>query len=564
MVLNRVLSGFCLSLTLLLWFSGSAAAQETSRRNFNRPQTYDVEHYDLRVSFDRKTRKVIGDTTIRFRPLKPNFSTAEFDAVGISFTSVALEPSGKRLKFRSDSGKIVVTLDRAHSPSDSITIRFKHSAIPKKGVYFVDEEVVDGKQIHSAQIWTQGEADEARHWFPSFDFPSDKATFDEFITANDGETVIGNGELIEQVKNPDGTVTHHFRLNIPTPTYLVSFVIGKYVRLDDSHGDIPLGFYIYPGGEAVARKAFAKTKDMMKVYEDVTGVKFSFNKYDQTVVAGFTFGGMENITATTMADTEIFAVNNALFAPGVEDLVSHELAHSWFGDLVTCRNWAELWLNEGFATFMEAVFREKTYGRENYLIKLQRDVDIFVTDEALNKKRNALFNQNADDVPGLFDRPATIYSKGGVVLYMLREEIGDEAFWKAINAYLTKHKFSSVETTDLKAAMEEASGKDLGWFFDQWVYKAGYPKLEVKNVWNGASKTLKVTVSQVQKLDAITPAAFRMPMNIAFTTGLDTQTEKLLVTKRSETFEYKLSQNPSEINLDTERKILLKTVKMLY
>jgi len=199
MVFNRFLTGFCLSLTLVVWFSGSAAAQESSRRNFNRAQTYDVEHYDIRVGFERKTRKVIGDTTIRFRPLKSNFSSAEFDAVGLTFTSVTLEPSGKRLKFRPASGKVIVSLDHAYADSDSITIRFKHLAIPRKGVYFVDEEVVDGKVIHSAQIWTQGEADEARHWFPSFDFPSDKATFDEFITANDGETVIGNGESVEQV-----------------------------------------------------------------------------------------------------------------------------------------------------------------------------------------------------------------------------------------------------------------------------------------------------------------------------------------------------------------------------
>ncbi len=562
MVFNRLLTGFCLSLTLLVWSSGSASAQEASRRNFNRAQTYDVEHYDLRVGFDRKIRKVIGDTTIRFHPLKANLASAEFDAVGITFTSVTLEPSGKRLKFRPAGGKVIVTLDRAYSDADTITLRFKHSAVPRKGVYFVDEEVVDGKVIHSAQIWTQGEADEARHWFPSFDFPSDKATFDEFITANDGETVVGNGEFIEQTKNADGTVTHHFRLNVPTPTYLVSFVIGKYSKIDDSYGEIPLGYYIYPGGESVARKAFGRTKDMMKVYEDLTGIKFAFNKYDQTVVAGFTFGGMENITATTMADTEVFAVNNALFAAGVEDLVSHELAHSWFGNLVTCRNWAELWLNEGFATFMEAVFREQSYGRRNYLIKVKRDAEIFIIDDAVNKKRNGLFNQNAGDVAGLFDRPATIYNKGGVVLHMLREEVGDAAFWKAVNSYLNKHKFGNVESTDLKAAMEEASGKDLTWFFNQWVYMAGHPKLDVKPVWDPASKKLRLTVTQTQKGDGLTPSVFRLPMDVEFTIGENKQTEKLNITKRIETFTFDLPDQPSEINLDPDEKIPLKIVKI--
>jgi aminopeptidase N len=559
MTLKNVLTSF--SLLLLFVLTGLVAAQP-ARRDFNRPQTYDAQHYVLRVNFDRPARKVIGDTTITFKPLKANFTTAEFDAIGITFSSVTLEPAGTPLKFRTPAGKVVVTLDRAYGPSDSVTIRFKHTSVPTKGVYFVDEMKEGGRTIHSSQIWTQGEADEARHWFPSFDFPSDKATFEEYITANEDETVIGNGEFLEKTPNSDGTVTHHFKLPVPAPTYLVSFIVGKYSRIDDKHNSIPLGFYIYPGGEAIAEKAFSKTKDMMRVYESLTGVPFQFNKYDQTVVAGFTFGGMENITATTMADTEIFAVNNDLFKAGVEDLVSHELAHSWFGNLVTCRNWAELWLNEGFATFMEAVYREKTYGRENYLIKVKFDAASFILGDAINKKRNALFNLNADNVAALFDRPETIYNKGGAVLHTLREEVGDEAFWKGVNLYLTRHKFSSVESTDLRAAMEQTSGRDLKWFFDQWVYGAGYPKLSVTHVWNASTKTLRMTVTQIQPKDGITPQVFRLPMDVEFKVGSNKQTQKLNVTKRTESFTFKLPSKPTGIEIDPEERIPVKTVKM--
>jgi aminopeptidase N len=351
-------------------------------------------------------------------------------------------------------------------------------------------------------------------------------------------------------------------MNVPTPTYLVSFVVGKYSKVTDKYRDIPLGFYIYPGAEAIAQKAFGNTKEMMRVYESLTGVNFAFNKYDQTVVAGFTFGGMENVTATTMADTEIFAVTNPLLEAGVGDLVAHELAHSWFGDLVTCENWAELWLNEGFATFMEAAYREKMFGRRNYLIKIKRDAEIFLIDDSLNRKRNALFNQNADDVASLFDRPATIYNKGGAVLHTLREEIGDDAFWKGVNAYLTKHRFGSVESSDLKAAMEDASGRELDWFFDQWVYMAGHPKLEVKKSWDAATKIIRVTVTQTQKPDKITPAVFRLPMEIEFTNGEAKQTEKLNVTKRVETFSFKLPRQPSAMTIDPMEKIPVKLVKM--
>src|SRR4030095_6250011 len=557
MILNRFLTGLCISLALL----GSALG-ESSRRDFKRPQTYDAQHYILHVSFDRPAKKVIGDTTITLKPLKDNFSFAEFDAVGINFSSVTLEPGGKPLRFRTVPGKIVVTLNKAYKAGDSITVRFKHTAVPSKGVYFVDAEVEDGKQIHSEQIWTQGEADEARHWFPSFDFPSDKATFEEFITSKEAEPVVGNGELVAESNNGDGTVTHHFRLDVPAPTYLISFVIGKYAKVPDSYGDIKLGYYIYPGAETIARKAYGNTPEMLKVYESLTGVPFQFKKYDQTVVAGFTFGGMENITATTMADTEIFAVSNLLFEAGVGDLVSHELAHSWFGDLITCRNWAELWLNEGFATFMEEAFRGKMYGRRNYMIKIKRDAETFIIDDAVNKKRNALFNQNAGDVAALFDPRRTIYNKGGAVLHMLREEIGDAVFWKGVNLYLNRHKFGSVESTDLKAAMEESSGRDLDWFFDQWVYKAGHPKLDVKFVWNDATKTAHLAVRQTQTPDRITPGAFRLPMEVEFTIGPETRKEKLNVTKRTEVFSYALPARPGNIQVDPDEKIPVKTVKV--
>lgn len=193
-----------------------------------------------------------------------------------------------------------------------ISIRFKYSVKPSKGVYFVDADTEDGKVIRAAQIWTQGEPEEAHHWFPSYDFPDDKATSEQFITTEKGETAIGNGELIETIENADGTKTFHYKMPIPYSTYLTSFVVGTYTKVSDSHKNIPLGFYMYPGSEAIAQKAYGKTKDMMRVFEGLTGVDFPYNKYDQTIVANFNFGGMENMTATTMADTEIFSMNPAM------------------------------------------------------------------------------------------------------------------------------------------------------------------------------------------------------------------------------------------------------------
>jgi aminopeptidase N len=537
--------------------------QFAQTKNFNRVRAYDVEHYMIRTGFDRATKTVFGDTTIRLKPLKANLTTIELDAYGLKYDFVRLENSNKNLQYRQAGEKLVVRLDKAYAPQDSVSIRIGYSCQPAQGVYFVDALREKNNIVRDAQIWTQNEPEEAHHWFPSYDYPDDKATTEQFLTVEAGETAIANGELLETVQNPNGTKTFHYKMSVPHSVYLTSFVVGKYVRLKDVYKNIPLGFYVYPGREATARKAFAKTKDMMRIFENLTGVDFPYNKYDQTIVAEFQFGGMENITATTHADSEIFAVD---FMPGAtEDLVSHELAHSWFGNLVTCRNWSELWLNEGFATFMEAAYREKAYGREHYILKIKEDALRFISEDAVNRNRHGLFNERAQPNAELFD--TTTYQKGGAVVHTLRAEIGDEAFWKAINVYLNGHKFGNVETPDLQKAMEDASGRDLKWFFNQWVYKAGYPRLEIKQTYQAQKKTLNLTVTQTQKSDAITPEAFILPMDIEIVTadGITggTKTEKIKIDKRTQTFSIPLDRNPSEVRFDKDSKIPLKSIRIL-
>jgi aminopeptidase N len=540
---------------LVFVISGSVSSQP-ALPDFNRPQTYDVQHYTIRVGFERSAKQVNGDTSVSLKPLKDGLRVVELDAVGISFSSVILEPSGTNVEFKSNGGKVAVTLDRPYGPQDTITLRFRYTAKPVKGVYFVNAET--GR---SAQIWTQGEPDEARHWFPSFDFPSDKATTEQIITAEKDETVIGNGELLSKSDNPDGTRTWHYKMPVPHSTYLVSFVIGKYTLVQEKYKDIPVGFYIYPGKENTAKNAYGRTLDMFAVFEELTGISYPFNKYDQTMVANFQFGGMENITATTMADTEIFFADFAFGRNAVMDLVSHELAHSWFGNMVTCRNWAELWLNEGFATFMEAAYREKAFGREDYQRKIRADAAQFLVDDTINKRRHGLFNRRAGDVSSLFDNPATTYNKGGVVIHMLREQIGEEAFWKGVNSYLTRHRFGSVESTDLRKALEEASAQDLGWFFDQWVYGVGAPRLDVRKVYSRSGRSLKITVTQVQNPVDLVPSAFRLPMEIEVTAAGRKTRETLDITRRVQTFTFNSNARPSDVKFDPQEKIPLKSVR---
>ena len=540
----------------LIALTAFSTAAQTLRTDFNRIRTYDVQNYILRVSFDRDKKTVFGDTIVQLKPLKDNFNRVELDAAELKFTSVRFDGGDKELKYRTSGEKIIVELDKNYAPDDLISLRFVYSTKPRKGVYFVD--AVKGKDTiaHSAQIWSQGETEEAHFWFPSYDFPDDKAASEEYITVQKEETAIGNGELIEAKDNADGTKTFHFKMSVPHSTYLTSFVVGVYTRLGGVYKNIPLGIYMYPGTESLARNKFGKTDEMMRVYEELTGISFPYNKYDQTIVADFNFGGMENITATTMADTEILLNSDDI----VTDLVSHELAHSWFGDLVTCRNWAELWLNEGFATYMEAAYREKISGRTEYLRKIREDAAQFIVSEAVNKNKHGLYNQLARPDDSVFD--TTTYQKGGAVIHTLRETVGTEVFWKAINIYLNRHKFQNVETADLQRAMEEVSGANLNQFFRQWVYGGGYPKLNVRQNYNPANKQLTLTVSQTQTADKLTPEAFIMPLEVVITTANGTKNEKIEIKKREEIFTFKVDNAPTKIEFDKDEKIPLKTVKI--
>lgn len=557
MKINFVLR-FALFLTFLS-FALNISAQSVLRAPA-RERTFDAQHYIIRSSFDRAKKIYYGDTTVQVKPLKDGFTTLVLDSVGMKFDSITLAPDGPPLQFKQTGEKLTVSLGKTFSSNDVVSVRFKYSAKPEKGVYFVDVGKVDGKELHPSQVWTQGEAEESRHWFPSYDFPDDKATTEQYLTVPSDEVAISNGELLE-VTEGDGTKTYHYKMPVPHPVYLTSFVVGKYLKVEGKYKDIPLGFYVYPGREDIVEKAYGKTADMMRVFEELTGVNFPYNKYDQTYVANFQFGGMENITATTMADSEIHFAGSDFGREAVMDLVSHELAHSWFGNLVTTKDWSNLWLNEGFATFMEAAYREKLNGRADYLRKVKEDADRFMAEDSFSGSRHPLFRLNAPTDDSLFD--TTTYQKGGAVIHTLREEIGTEAFWKAINIYLNRHKFSNTETPDLKQAMEEASGKDLTWFFKQWVYQAGFPRLTIRHSYSPARKRLTLTVTQTQKIDSITPSSFVLPMDVEIKTAKGTKTEKIKIDKRTQVINIQVDGKPSKITFDKDDKIPLKMLKVV-
>lgn len=538
-------------------------ANTGNEQSFNRVRDFDVLHYKIGARFDQAKKTVYGDATITFKPLSGELKDIELDAKDLKFSAITRADSGLSLKYAYDKRKLRISFDKPLLPDEEMSIRFVYTARPKKGIYFVPALRSRGRVIRSSQIWTQGEAEETHHWLPSYDFPDDKATTEQIITVNARDTVIGNGFLAAETANRNGTKTFHYKMTVPHSVYLSSFVVGRYLKIEDKHKNIPLAYYVYPGRKALAAKAFGRTKEMMAIFEKFTGIDYPYSKYDQVIVARFPFGGMENITATTLADSEVLFLDSASGHDAIDDLVSHELAHSWFGNLVTCRNWAELWLNESFASYMEAVFRENTYGRANYDEKIREDASEYFSYTATNEAaRHGLFNKtaNPEDDDTMFD-PVT-YNKGSAIVHTLREEVGDELFWKSIRMYLDRFKFKNVETHDLKEVFEEVSGRDLDWFFDQWVYRTGHPEIGVKQTFDQSTGVLTLQFLQSSSKAEDPFALYRLPLEIEVKTSQETIKENFLFDERTKKISIKTKIKPEDLIIDGKNKIPVKEVNL--
>lgn len=520
------------------------------------PRSFDILNYTLRTRFDTQSKSVIGDETVTLKPIVADFNTLMLDAGAMKIESVALEGSDVKLRWTQPPQKLAITLDHAYQPADTISVRIQYRATPDRGLYFVPASRGDSfMPQRSAQIWSQGEPEDNHYWFPCYDFPDDKATSEQFITTAGNEVAISNGRLVETFNNPDGTRTFHWKMEQLHDSYLISLVVGDYVKLSDTFKNTPLEYYVYPGTEQVARVAFQKTPQMMEWFSSVLGYDFPFNRYAQTIVGSFIFGGMENITATTHSDIEILRNAGNKPSSATENLVSHELAHSWFGNLVTCSDWTHAWLNEGLATFMEASFKEHEGGREAYLAEMRSNADLFISEDTYRYRRPIVYDRYRQPID-LFDM--TLYKKGALIIHMLRETVGDELFWKSLNRYLTDNQNRNVVTADLQRAFEQTTGQQLDWFFDQWVYHAGYPELRVRSAYNSSTQQLTLSVTQTQTPDDSTPAVFRLPIDIELATARGTRTEHIELTQRSQSFTFKLDGKPLMIGFDKDEKILKK------
>jgi aminopeptidase N len=543
---------FALALSSLSSFAQAPApAQATEAPPYQWPRShnYDVQHYRITLSFDWARQAVAGETTITLKPFKSDVKEIEIDAGDMTINSVKLA-GGAPLKFRyEDKEKLYVSLDRAYSPGADIGIAINYSTTPKKGLTFITPTEEDPSRPH--QIWSQGESEDNHYWFPCYDYPNDKATTELIATVDQKYQVISNGALVSSQPDPaKKTRTYHWKMDKPYSSYLVSIIVGEFALVKDRFKNIPVESYVYPNEVENARISFGKIGQMMSFFSEKVGFDFPYSRYAQTTVRDFN-GGMENITATTLTDTTVHD-KRAHLDVSSDSLIAHELAHSWFGDMVTCRDWGELWLNESFASFMQVAWTEHDKGKDEYLYEMLGNQQAYHQAWAQGNRRPIVTKRYADP-DSLFD--VYPYPRGAAVLSMARFVLGEESFWKALNHYVKKYQWQNVETQQLVVAIEEATGQNLQWFFDEWVYKMGHPEFEITSSYDEGAKSVKLTVKQTQKPDQTrpwfsSPEFFTMPVDVGITTASGEKINRVLIDKAEKEFTFAVDSKPLIVNFD--------------
>ncbi|MGI8469089.1 MAG: M1 family aminopeptidase [Pyrinomonadaceae bacterium] len=564
-------------LIFLMAFSSTAPAQTNGNQDeknlppahYIRSHDYDMRNISLDLRFDWNKEQAFGTATLTLAPFAPNLQKINLDAGLMIINSVKLNGKNLTFDYNEKETLLSVNLDRVYKIGEPLTFvvdyRTKGEIVPTTlgfggggGLKFI-KPAADNPNGRR-QIWSQGESDYNRFWFPSYDSPNDFATTELTATVEKPLFVVSNGKLIEQKDNGDGTETFHWRIDALHANYLTSIVVGEYSEIKGDYAGIPVSSYVFPNELKQGEETTKRLPEMVKYFSEKTGVKYPYAKYAQTIATGFS-GGMENISATTMTPAMI-QDSRSLLDNDSDSLQSHELAHQWFGDYVTTREWSDIWLNEGFATFMAGIWTEHHEGRDAYLLEMCGNQNQYLQTWKRGSRRPIVtkYYTNAD---ALFD--VYPYQRGGAVLNMLRTFTGEENFWKAINHYLVTNAHKPVETQQLRIAFEEATGQSMDWFFDEWLYKMGHPVFEITKNYDAASKTLTMNVKQTQKKDLTSPYPqvefFQTPVDIEIGTASGVRVERVKIEPQVENvFTFKVDAEPNLVNFDYNG-TLIKEVK---
>jgi aminopeptidase N len=522
----------------------------SSTRHFERDRPFAIEHLALDITLDVPEKAIRARAVVDVRRVDPAADELVLDAVGFEVGEVTVDD--KPAVWRYDGRELRAAVAAG---IEKLRVSVGYRATPRRGLYFLEPD--EHYPARPRQVWSQCQEEDARHWFPCHDSPHVKMTTELTAHVPAGWYALSNGVLVSRGadRGKNGSATYHWKMSEPHASYLVTLVAGEFAEIADEvrvgDRDVPLTYLVPKGREEDARRTFARTPEMVKHFSEVTGVAYPWSKYAQVVVSDFIFGGMENTTATTMYE-HILLDSRAAIDVTSDDLIAHELAHQWFGDYVTCRAWYEGWLNEGFATFFEHVWREKHLGRDEYDFGLKVDLESYLS-EAHSRYRRPVVCQDYDAPLDLFDRH--LYEKGGLVLHALRAELGDALFWRGVRAYLARHGRGVVETRDLQRAFEEASGRGLGRAFEQWLYKPGHPEMDVEISWEKG--VLSVATRQTQSTTDGVPPCFELDLAVDLGDGDGRVVRRTVrVTEKQQTVALAAAARPVFVVVDPDARIL--------
>jgi aminopeptidase N len=535
-----------LAVALCLVVASFGFAQEVFSANETgetRNRSYHVLHYNIEVVLHDVAKSLDGKVTTTLVPLLSSLNTVVFDAGDMKIKRVT-DSGGKELKYVSTAESLSIDLGRSYSNNDKVTVAVEYSCTPKQGLTFNNTDLkIPGKR---PQIWSQGEETTNHYWFPCYDYPNDKATVEVTGTVDAKYTFLSNGRLVSVKENKkDKTKTFHWKEDKPFSSYLIMIAAGEYTVLRDRVGNLPLEFYAYPDDTTNARASFKETAAMIKFFNESIGVDFPWDKYAQIILQDH-FGGMENVSATTLADG--WAVPDARWRidnPSTS-LIAHELAHQWFGDMVTCRNFRDMWLNESFASYYDPLFIRSQQGQEEFEYTMFQDQAAGVRIDTIRGRKPVVSNNSYGD---------NVYPRGAAILHMLRYVLGDDMYQRAIKQYVVQHKFQPVETNDLKMAIEEETGQNLQWFFDEWLYKAGHPVFDVSYQWSESSKEVRLSVKQTQTMDSLT-GVFKMPVDIEITTASGSSAHRIGLVTKDSTYILPAAEKPLLVIFDKGNRLI--------
>lgn len=526
-----------------------APATDKPGRKYMRDRIARIRHLALDVTPDFNKRNISGTSKLTFQPIAQPLSQFELDAVGLTVENITAQ--GATLKAHEvTADKIVLHFDPALPVDAEASVTITYHAEPQRGLYFRTPEM--GYQKGDTQVWSQGEPELHHFWFPSYDYPNQRFTTEVTCHVPEGMEVISNGALASHDKDMRGLVAWHWKQDKPHPNYLIGLAAGYFHTLEEKTGSVPLGLSVPPSEKDQAANAFLDTKHIIEFYQRETGVPFAWDKYHQVYLLDFVAGGMENTSCT-------FETASLLFRDDTEQLRTlrpldaHETAHQWFGDLVTCRDWAHLWLNEGFATYYATLYEGEAKGADEMRYTLWNDAHKVY--EALDGK--PIVWRDYPDPQWQFDYRN--YPKASWCLHMIRSRLGPDLYRRCIHTYLERHRGGNVTTDDIQAVFEELSGLSFDQFFDQWFYHGGLPELKVDYSWDAANKQAKLSIKQTQKISPEVllyrlqiPVRFFMP---GAEKSLDFQVD---LKKAEEDFSFPLPAAPELIRVDPDYTLLAK------